>query len=144
MKAMFLMFTGLLGLIACLAPVQAHHSFRAQYDADQPVRLQGFVTKVEWYNPHVYFYVDVEDPDSGEIVNWGIEMGPPHMLQNRGWKRNTMGIGDEVIVEATRARDGSATANARSVAMAATGEVLGAASSEQQTLTGGGGDLQDQ
>ena len=118
----------------------AHHSFAAQYDANKPVTLQGYVTKVEWYNPHVYFYIDVENADSGEWENWGIEMGPPHMLQNRGWKRNDMQIGDEMLVEATRARDGSDTANARSVKLVATDKVLGAASSEQQTLTGGGND----
>jgi hypothetical protein len=118
----------------------AHHSFAAQYDANKPVTLQGYVTKVEWYNPHVYFYIDVENTESGEWENWGIEMGPPHMLQNRGWKRNDMQIGDEMLVEATRARDGSDTANARSVKLVATDKVLGAASSEQQTLTGGGND----
>jgi len=69
-----------------------------------------------------------------------VEMGPPHMLQNRGWKRNDMQIGDEMLVEASRARDGSATANARSVKLVDTGKVLGAASSGQQTLTGGGDD----
>ena len=118
----------------------AHHSFAAQYDSNKPVTLQGYVTKVEWYNPHVYFYIDVENTESGEWENWGIEMGPPHMLQNRGWKRNDMQIGDEMLVEATRARDGSSTANARSVTMVATDKVLGAASSEQQTLTGSGND----
>lgn len=116
--------------------VLAHHSFAAQYDSNKVVSLKGWVTKVEWSNPHVYFYIDVEN-DKGEIENWGIEMGPPHMLQDAGWKRNSMNIGDELLVEATRARDGSTTANARSVTLAATGEVLGAASSEQQTLTGG-------
>lgn len=130
---------GLLCLVALVSTALAHHSFRAQYDSDKPVTLQGYVTKVEWYNPHVYFYLDVENPESGAIENWGIEMGPPHMLQARGWKKNTMVIGDEMLVEATRARDGSLTANARSVTVVATGEVLGAASSEQQTLTGGGG-----
>ena len=115
---------------------EAHHSFAAQYDSNKPVSLQGYVTKVEWYNPHVYFYIDVENPETGELENWGIEMGPPHMLQNAGWKRNDMQIGDELMVEATRARDGSTTANARSVKMVATGKVLGAASSESQTLTG--------
>jgi hypothetical protein len=114
----------------------AHHSFAAQYDSNKPVSLKGWVTKVEWSNPHVYFYIDVEN-EKGEVENWGIEMGPPHMLQDAGWKRNSMDIGDELLVEATRARDGSNTANARSVTLAATGEVLGAASSEQQTLTGG-------
>lgn len=130
-----------LGAVLCLAVLAtsayAHHSFRAQYDSNQPVTLQGYVTKVEWFNPHVYFYLDVENPETGKIENWGIEMGPPHMLQNQGWKKNAMAIGEEMLVEATRARDGSTTANARSVQIVATGEVLGAASSEQQTLTGG-------
>jgi len=116
----------------------AHHSFAAQYDSTKQVTLQGYVTKVEWYNPHVYFYIDVENPETGDIENWGVEMGPPHMLQNRGWKRNDMQIGDELLVEATRARDGSTTANARSVKLVAQDKVLGAASSEDQTLTGGG------
>lgn len=132
--------TVLAGLMTVFATVQAHHSFRAQYDPNEPVDLQGYVTKVEWFNPHVYFYIDVEDPETGEVANWGIEMGPPHMLQRRGWKRNSMAIGDEVRVEATRARDGSLNANARRVELVDTGEILGAASSEQQTLTGGSGD----
>ena len=114
----------------------AHHSFAAQYDSNKPVSLKGCVTKIEWSNPHVYFFVDVENT-KGEIESWGIEMGPPHMLQAAGWKRNSMQIGDELLIEATLARDGSTNANARSVTLAATGTVLGAASSEQQTLTGG-------
>ncbi len=124
-------------LLALTTSAFAHHSFRAQYDAEKPVTLKGYVTKVEWFNPHVYFYIDVENPETGAVENWGVEMGPPHMLQNQGWKKNSMVIGDEMLVEATRARDGSTTANARSVQLVATGQVLGAASSEQQTLTGG-------
>jgi hypothetical protein len=137
-KQMFKQVIALVALAVLSTLALAHHSFRAQYDSEKPVSLQGFVTKVEWFNPHVYFYVDVENPETKKIENWGIEMGPPHMLQARGWKKNSMVIGDEVQVEATRARDGSLTANARSVKLAASGEVLGAASSEQQTLTGGG------
>jgi hypothetical protein len=124
-------------LLAAVSAAQAHHSFRSQYDADQPLTVTGYVTKIDWMNPHVYFYIDVENADTGEIENWGFEMGPPHMLQNRGWKRNTMQIGDEVEVHGTRARDGSLTANARRVTMTTTGEVLGAASSEGQTITSG-------
>ncbi len=125
-----------LGLAFCAA-AQAHHSFRSQYDADQPLTVTGVVTKIEWMNPHVYFYIDVTDEASGKIENWGFEMGPPHMLQQRGWKRNTMRIGDVLEVHGTRARDGSLTANARRVVMTSTGEVLGAASSESQTITAG-------
>ena len=140
MKKLIRMLLGLLPCALFLVPAGAlaHHSFAAQYDSTKPVTLQGYVTKVEWYNPHVYFYIDVENPDTGDVENWGVEMGPPHMLQNRGWKRNDMQIGDELLVEATRARDGSLTANARSVKLVAQDKVLGAASSEDQTLTGGG------
>jgi hypothetical protein len=125
--------------LAASAASRAHHSFRSQYDPDQPLTLSGWVTKIEWMNPHVYFYVDVVNEDTGDIENWAFEMGPPHLLQNRGWKRNTMQIGDEVEVHGTRARDGSRTANARRVTMKSTGEVLGAASSEGQTITSGKG-----
>lgn len=131
------LFTAL-AAFAAMQAAPAHHSFRSQYDADQPLTVTGYVTKIDWMNPHVYFYIDVVNEESGEIENWGFEMGPPHMLQNRGWKRNTMQIGDEVEVHGTRARDGSLTANARRVMMTATGAVLGAASSEGQTITSGG------
>lgn len=114
----------------------AHHSFRAQYDANQPITLTGVVTKIDWMNPHVYFYIDVTDDETGEVQSWAFEMGPPHMLERRGWKRNSMQIGDVVEVHATRARDGSSSGNARQVTLAATGRVLGAASSEGQTITG--------
>jgi hypothetical protein len=124
--------TGMLALFSSELP--AHHSFASQFDPDQPITLAGVVTKIDWMNPHVYFYVDVTDEASGEVQSWGIEMGPPHQLQRRNWKRNSMEIGDAVTVEATRARDGSHLANARQVTLEKTGEVLGAASSEAQTI----------
>ena len=77
------------------APLMAHHSFAAEYDAKKPVTLKGIVTKVDWMNPHVYFYIDVED-EAGKVTNWGFEMGPPNGLQRAGWTKNTMKIGDEV------------------------------------------------
>lgn len=120
-------------LATIAAPAQAHHSFAAQFDAEQPIAFEGVVTKIDWMNPHVYFYVDVENPDTGEVENWGFEMGPPHQLQRRDWKRNSMQIGDVVSVEGSRARDGSLLANARRVTLA-DGRVLGAASSEAQTI----------
>ena len=138
MKTLIKLLTATCCALVMVQQVFAHHSFSAQYDSTKVVNLKGWVTKIEWYNPHVYFYIDVENPETGTIENWGIEMGPPHMLQNSGWKKNSMAIGDELLVEATRARDGSLTGNARSVTLSQTGEVLGAASSEQQTLTGGG------
>lgn len=112
----------------------AHHSFRAQYDSAKTIDVTGYVTKIDWMNPHVYFYIDVVNED-GKTESWAFEMGPPHMLESRGWKRNSMAIGDELEVSGTRARDGSLTANARTVKLKATGQVLGAASSESQPAT---------
>jgi hypothetical protein len=127
MKKLFL--TVLLASAVLSVPVLAHHSFAAEYDAKKPVTLKGTVTKVDWRNPHVYFFIDV-DGESGKPVNWALEMGPPAGLQRAGWTKNTMKVGDEVTVEATRAKDGSNLANARSVTMSNTGEKLGAASSQ--------------
>lgn len=132
-----IVIVGVVGSGTAALSAQAHHSFRSQYDADKPVTLTGYVTKVDWMNPHVYFYIDVIDAETGRTENWAFEMGPPHMLEQRGWKRNSMGVGDELEVHGTRARDGSLTANARRVMLKATGKVLGAASSENQTITAG-------
>ena len=92
----------------------AHHSFAAEFDADAPVDITGYVTKVEWLNPHTFFYIDVED-ENGDYSNWAIELGSPNGLMRRGWTRNSLQIGDEVTVEGSRARDGSHKANARTV-----------------------------
>jgi len=117
------------GVLMAAAPLLAHHSFSAEYDSAKRITLKGIVSKVDWMNPHVYFYIDVKD-DSGGIINWALEMGPPNGLQRSGWTRNTIKVGDEVIVDGTLAKDGSKQANARSVIMASTGKKLGAASSE--------------
>jgi hypothetical protein len=118
-----------LGAILSAPPVVAHHSFAAEFDATKPITKQGFVTKIEWTNPHVWFYINVKNED-GTVTNWGFEMGPPHGLQGRGWTRTTMKLGDEVLVNGTQARNGSNRGNARTVTMVATGQKLGAASSE--------------
>jgi hypothetical protein len=121
-----------LGVILSAPPTMAHHSFAAEYDASKVVTMRGFVTKVEWTNPHVWFYVNVKNAD-GTVSNWGFEMGPPHGLQQRGWNRTTMKLGDEVIINGTAAKNGSNRVNARTVTMASTGQKLGAASSEGET-----------
>jgi hypothetical protein len=119
------------GMLAAAVSAYAHHSFAAEFDANKPVNLTGAVTKVEWQNPHVWFYVDVKDA-SGKVVNWGIEMGSPNGLMRAGWERNVMKPGDVVTVEGSRAKDDSTNANARSVTLASTGKRLFAASSQGQ------------
>jgi len=120
------------GVLLAVAPAMSHHSFAAEYDSKKPVTLKGIVTKVDWMNPHVYFYLDVKD-EQGNVTNWALEMGPPTLLAKAGWNRNTMKVGDEVIVQGILAKDGAKQANARSVTMAATGQKLGAASSQETT-----------
>lgn len=104
----------------------AHHSFSAEFDGDQRIELTGIVTKVEWTNPHVWFYINVRDSETGEVTNWGAEMGPPHGLQRSGWRRNTLKIGDEVTVNGFLARNGSQRVNARTVTLTSTGGRPGA------------------
>src|SRR5690606_13970133 len=99
----------------------AHHSFSAEFDAEKPIKLTGIVTKVEWTIPHVWFYINVKDEATGEVTNWGAEMGPPHGLQWRGWRRDTLKIGEQVTVVGLLARNGSHRVNARGVTLTATG-----------------------
>jgi hypothetical protein len=105
----------------------AHHSFQATFDENKPVSVTGAVTKVEWQNPHIWFYVDVKAPD-GTVANWAFEMATPNSLMRLGWKRDSLKIGDAVTVEGRQARDGSTTANAQSVVLASTGKKMFAGS----------------
>src|SRR6516165_5909343 len=115
-------------VVATAMPLLAHHSFAAEFDSAKSINLTGVVTKVEWMNPHVYFYVDVKDPKTGKVTNWGCEMGSPNGLTRTGWTRNTMKVGMVIRVEGSAAKDGSNIANARNVTV--DGKKLGAASSE--------------
>jgi uncharacterized protein DUF6152 len=114
MKTLTCLLAGL--LLAAAAPVFAHHAFAAEYDSTKPITLKGVVTKIEWMNPHTWFYIDVKD-DTGNVQHWQCETGAPIELVRRGWKKADLKIGDIVNVQGFRAKDGTNTANARLVTL---------------------------
>jgi hypothetical protein len=99
------------------APAYSHHAFAGEFDASKPITLEGVVTRIDWENPHVYFYLDVADP-SGTVVNWKCETRGPKGLESRGWKRDSLKPGDKVIVQGSLARNGSHMADGRQVTLA--------------------------
>jgi hypothetical protein len=100
------------GMLSPVIAAFAHHSFAAEYDDKKVITLKGVVTKFEWTNPHVRFYIDVKD-DKGNVTNWDLELMSVNTLTRAGWSRHALNVGDEVVVSAYMAKDGSKRGNAR-------------------------------
>lgn len=114
MKKIFSVLTIAAGFCLAVTPVMAHHSFAAEFDANRPVKLQGTVTKMEWINPHAWIYMDVKNPD-GSVTNWMVEAGAPNALLRRGWTKQSLLPGTEILVEGYQAKDGANRANGRDI-----------------------------
>ncbi len=110
-------------LVASALPALAHHSFANEYDETKPMTLEGVVTRIDWENPHVHYYVDVAQAD-GTTVNWMCETGGPNRLARRGWTRDSLKVGDRVTVHAFPAKDSSHSADGRKVTLA-NGQTIG-------------------
>src|ERR1700674_5089583 len=124
---------GILMVSALLCPalqVFAHHSFSAEYDGKREITLKGVVTKFDWMNPHVRFYVDVRD-EKGVITNWDLELMSPNTLTRAGWTKRALKVGDEVTVSAYMSKDGTKRGNARGNVTLADGRKIFAGNPEQ-------------
>ena len=102
------------GLLLTAVPVAAHHAFAAEFDAKRPIKLRGTVVKMEWINPHSWIHIDVKKPD-GKVERWMIEGGPPNALYRRGFTKDSLPVGSDILVEGFRAKDGSTRGNGRDI-----------------------------
>ena len=111
---LFSVVAGAAFLMAAAVPVIAHHSFAAEFDAKRPVKMRGTVVKMEWINPHSWIHIDVKR-DNGQVERWMVEGGAPNALLRRGWNKNSLPEGTEIVVEGFQAKDGSNRANGRDI-----------------------------
>lgn len=103
------LFLSLFAAPCTLSPLLAHHSFSAEFDGDKPIKVTGTITRVEWQNPHIWFYVDVKNPD-GTTTNWAFSGGPPGYFMRRGINKDALKLGATIVVDGFRAKDGSRNA----------------------------------
>jgi hypothetical protein len=112
MRTTTLMLCAVLGAALVVRTVSGHHAFAAEFDSTKPIKLKGTVTRMEWINPHTWIHMDVKTPN-GKVERWMIEGGPPNALYRRGFTRDSLPIGIEIVVEGFQAKDGSMRGNGR-------------------------------
>jgi hypothetical protein len=123
MSNRFLVSIASVVFLATGLPALAHHAFSNEFDESKPITLEGVVTRIDWENPHVHYYVDVAQPD-GTVVSWACETGGPNRLAKRGWMRDSLKPGDKVIVHGFPSKDASHSADGRKVTLA-NGQTIG-------------------